>query len=136
VTPAQYQAEELLADARSMRLAAGIRQATICQALGLHVSELSMWEKHRRVMRITSRTVPYVRFLAGLRRALANQAAAAALLAEDECHAGQAVRGGSSGREEEVGACCGAGAGVVRRGDLCQPGRPVDPAGVGVAPGA
>jgi transcriptional regulator with XRE-family HTH domain len=78
----------LLRDARAMRLQAGIRQVTVGRALGLNPAQVSYWERGVRGVRVKPRSLRYLLFLAGLRRALANQAAAAAMLTDPEVDSG------------------------------------------------
>jgi hypothetical protein len=119
-----------------MRRRAGISQRTVCQALGLHPSELSVWENQRRGIRLNSRSMRYARFLAGLRRAEINQAAAAVLLADDEMHGQTAgtvddscgVRVGAPAGPGRMGAAGGGGAGLLLRGRVRLSGWPVDTA--------
>lgn len=118
----------LLADARRLRCHAGISARTVCTALGLHPSELSKWENQRRGLRLTPRTLRYVRVLQGLRRAEINQAAAQALLADNEPYGLAAeVREQPPEGASQVGAGGGVGGGLLLRDPVHRAGRPVDP---------
>lgn len=125
----------LLRAAPALLARSGIRPVTVARALGLTQSEVSLWLRRRDPpLRITGRGMRYITFLAGLRRAEINQAAAAVLLADNEACGRPEVWQRASERAGEVGAARGCGLRGVLRDDM-QGADPVDPARVGVAPG-
>jgi hypothetical protein len=129
----------LLRDAPRLLACSGIQQVTVARALGLAESEVSLWLRRDYMpRRITVRWLRYVQFLAGLRRAEVNQAAArliAAQMGQDWPYAQETwhhddagrVRFGPPDRPGPVGAGRRGGGGLLLRGRVRQQGRPVDP---------
>jgi transcriptional regulator with XRE-family HTH domain len=109
----QEEIRQLVRDARRLREHAGISRKTVATAFSLHVSELSRWENQRMLPGMSPRTHRYLLFLAGLRRAEINQAAAQALLADNEPYDGRPVWECPPGREEAVGTGSGVGPGLL-----------------------